>query len=71
MNKRCQSHACTNPAHADVLWGDKDRQQATLCKAHVEDLWRRFGGAVNAGLMHFQIGPVGSICGGDQKHEGH
>lgn len=53
---------CVSEATCSCTWGLYKREdtmnEAKLCKEHLDELWKKIHGAVNAGFMHFVVKPL-------------
>jgi len=57
---KCPVYSCGKTAVADVEWGSTP-QRASFCPEHLDELWNKSATLVNAGLMHWRMGAVGSL----------
>jgi len=52
------AHDCGRPAYAHVRWGkDPERQQANLCREHLQETWEACASQIRAGVCFWIQSP--------------
>ena len=52
--RTCSFSQCNNPIHSKIRWGLKGSNQiASMCKKHVDELWKQMRTLCSAGLGHW------------------